>query len=69
MKAAKEFVDEFLTTPNDPTYSADEELEKLLHSYGEEVRKQIIAVINEARQEGEWDIRSVRTRIERMKIE
>ncbi len=61
MKTAEDFTKQY--------FSAGGDLVSLLRNYGEEIRKQIIAVINEARQEGEWDIRSVRTRIERMKIE
>jgi hypothetical protein len=64
VRTAQEFVNEWVALGG-TKYPAVE----MVRAYGEEVRKQAIAVINEARQEGEWDIRSVRSRIEGMKIE
>lgn len=40
----------------------------MLRDYGEEVRAQAIAMINEARCKGEHDIRTVRTMIEKMSL-
>lgn len=59
MKTAHELAKEYFEN-----YPIRDDIEKLMRVYGEEVLKQCVTVINECRQDGETDLRSVRSRIE-----